>query len=255
MKTWTRSLFAAVATLAFAGAAAAQESPVKEPAEAAAPEDASQVDDSGVDFTFNVGVASDYVFRGISQTDEEPQLFGGVDLTAPGNVYAGVWASNVNFSAFGDDDTNLEVDFYAGVKPEFGGFAFDFAGIYYTYFNQPDDISELNYFEAKAAVSRAVGPATLGAAVYYSPEFTGETDEAVYYEINGAYTATDRLSFSAAIGHQDVSFDGDYSTYNIGATFLVTPNIALDLRAHGTDADDFGDLYDDRVVALVKATF
>ena len=82
MRVWTSTLLAAAATFALAGAAAAQEQPVKEPAEAAAPEDTAQVDDGGLEFSFNAGVATDYVFRGISQTDEGGQLFAGVDLTA-----------------------------------------------------------------------------------------------------------------------------------------------------------------------------
>lgn len=254
MKTWTTTLLAAAATLALASAAAAQDVPLKEPAEPAAPEDSAQVE-SDFSVSFNVGASTDYVFRGISQTDEEPQLFAGADLSGPNGFYAGVWGSNVDFSFFGDDETDVEVDFYAGVKPVIGNTTLDFGVIYYTYWGQPDDIAELNYVEFKAAASHAIGPATVGAAVFYSPEFTGETDEAVYYEVNGAYTATDRLSFSAALGHQDVSFDGDYTTWNVGGTFLITPNIGLDLRYHGTDADDFGDLYDDRVVALVKASF
>ncbi|MDZ4317828.1 MAG: TorF family putative porin, partial [Phenylobacterium sp.] len=75
MKTLKLTLLAAAATLAMGGAAAAQESPV----------------------SFNLGVASDYVYRGVSQTDEGPQVFGGVDLAIGEMGYAGIWASNVDF--------------------------------------------------------------------------------------------------------------------------------------------------------------
>ena len=60
---------------------------------------ASAQADTAVDVAFNVGVFSDYVYRGYSQTNEDPAIQGGMDLTA-GNFYAGVWASNVDF---GDD--------------------------------------------------------------------------------------------------------------------------------------------------------
>ena len=60
----------------------------------------------------NVAITSDYVWRGISQTDEDPAIQGGFDY-ANGMFYAGTWASNVDF---GDDsDTNIEVDFYGGL--------------------------------------------------------------------------------------------------------------------------------------------
>lgn len=52
---------------------------------------------SDIDVAFNAGVVSDYVFRGFSQTAEDPAIQGGVDLTA-GSFYAGAWASNVDFS-------------------------------------------------------------------------------------------------------------------------------------------------------------
>ena len=86
-----------------------------------------------VDVAFNVGVVSDYVFRGASQTDEEPALQGGVDITA-GSFYAGVWGSNVDFF----DDTDAEIDFYGGFRGEAGGFALDGGVIFYAYVNEPN---------------------------------------------------------------------------------------------------------------------
>ena len=68
-----------------------------------------------VDVAFNVGVVSDYVFRGVSQTDEEPAIQGGIDITA-GSFYAGVWGSNVDFF----DDTDAEVVIILNLTPEAG---------------------------------------------------------------------------------------------------------------------------------------
>lgn len=254
MKTVTSMLLATAATFALAGAAAAQttaDQPVKEPAEAAVPEPETP----GWDVAFNVGVASDYVFRGVSQTDEGLQVFGGVDVTYD-SFYAGVWASNVDFSPFGDTETDAEIDIYAGIKPEAAGWVFDFAGIYYTYIDQPSGFNELNYFEVKAAASRAIGPGTIGAAAYYSPEFTGEVGDAIYYEVNGGYTINDRLTVSGALGRQAFGdIEADYTTWNVGGTFALTPNLGLDVRYHDTDEHDFGDIYESRVVASLKAVF
>ena len=254
MRAWKIGLLGAAAAFAMSGAAWAQDTAVKEPAEPAAPEAMVQEDEAagGVDVSFNVGVATDYVFRGISQTDENAQVFGGVDLTMD-MLYAGVWASNVDFN----EGTDAEVDFYVGVKPEAGGWTFDLAGIYYAYINQPDDAPEYNYFEAKAAASRAFGPATIGGAVYYSPEFFAEVGDALYYEVNGGYTINDRITATAALGRQEFGDldDADYTTWNIGATFALTDNFGIDVRYHDTDADDFGDLYEERVVASLKAAF
>lgn len=207
---------------------------------------------TGPDFAFNAAVASDYVFRGVSQTESDPAVSAGVDVTQ-GLFYAGVWAGNVSFA--GDADTDAEIDLYAGVRPEFGGFNWDFGVVGYFYTSQPDG-ADYDYVELKAATSRAVGPATLGAAIYYSPDFFGASEgEATYAEINGSISPADKWTISAALGRQWVSSDFDYTTWNLGGAYQLTENPALDVRYFDTDEHDFGAGYDSRAVASLKATF
>lgn len=204
------------------------------------------------EIAWNVAAASDYVFRGVSQTEEEPALSGGVDLTA-GSFYAGGWASNVSFP--GDDDTNAEFDLYGGFRPEVGGWNLDLGVVGYFYAGQPDG-ADYDYVELKAAASRAVGPATVGAAVYWSPDFFGAAeDEATYVEANAAFAPGDRWTVSGAVGRQFVSSDFDYTTWNVGAAYALTDNLAVDVRYHDTDEHEFGDIYGARAVASLKAVF
>jgi uncharacterized protein (TIGR02001 family) len=227
------ALAAAVGSLALAGAAQAQD------------------DEAGVDFSFNIGANTDYVFRGVSQTDEDPSVFGGVDVTLGSIGYAGVWASNVDFG----NGTDLEYDLYAGVKPVVGAVTFDLAVIYYGYLDSPSG-SDQDYFEGKVAASVPVGPATLGAAIYYSPDFFGGTGDAVYYEANASFSIPEtKFSVSGAVGHQQVKGPADYTTWNLGVGFAVTDNISLDVRYHDTDEHRFGDIYDSRVVGGIKFVF
>ena len=224
------SLAAAAATVALSGAAMAEE----------------------LKLSYNVGVASDYVFRGVSNTQEDPQIFGGVDATY-GIGYAGVWASNVDFGA---DDPSAEIDLYAGVKPTVGDTALDLGVIYYGYVDDKGATpGSYSYFELKAAASKPVGPATVGLAFYYSPEFPFKTGKAMYYEVNGSVPVMEKLSVSAALGHQEIDSAGDYATWNIGATYALTPNLAADLRYHDTDEHGYGAIYDSRVVVSLKAAF
>lgn len=238
---------------ACATSAQAQTAPA-DPVPNAQPDDAGS--EGGPSFSFNAGIASDYVFRGVSQTEEDPQVFAGVDFTndlTGGQLYAGAWASNVSFP--GDPDTNAEIDLYAGFRPEAFGFNFDLGVIAYLYTGQPDG-ADYDYVEAKLSASRAVGPATLGAALYYSPDFFGAAeDEAVYVEVNGAYALTDQLSLSGAVGRQAVSSDFDYTTVNVGLAYTFADRFTLDGRYHSTDESDFGAIYDDRFVASLKAVF
>ena len=237
-----RTVLFACALFALAGAASAQESPPQSiPAELPAPT-------TGPEISFNVALTSDYVFRGISQTDEEIALQAGADLVYS-SLYAGVWGSNVDFG----DDTEAEFDLYAGVRPEVAGFSLDFGVIYYGYLGQPDD-ANWDFFEAKAAVSRGVGPATVGAALFYSPEFTGETGEALYAEVNGSVAVHPRVTLTGAVGNQDVDLAGDYTTWNLGAVLAATDVFSVDLRYWDTDLEDL-DIAEERIVLTLKAAF
>ena len=82
--------------------------------------------------TANVGLFSEYRFRGIAQTAFRPALQGGFDYAHESGFYVGNWNSNVDPSA-GYPDGNLEMDFYGGFKPTFGDFGLDIGGIIYYY--------------------------------------------------------------------------------------------------------------------------
>lgn len=217
---------AAVAVLLTAGAASAQEAP---------------------EVAWNLGVTSDYVFRGYSQTSEDPAIFGGVDVTA-GSFYAGAWASNVDFG----DDTDAEFDIYGGYRTEVSGFAVDVGVVGYLYVSQPAG-ADYDYAELKAAASRAFGPVTLGAAVYWSPDFFGADEEATYVEANAAFSPAAKWTVSGAVGHQALDVNADYATWNAGVAYAFSDNVAIDVRYHDTDMT--GPLSDDRVVGALKFLF
>lgn len=223
MKALKLAICAATASLALGGAAYAQ------------------------DVSFNVGVASDYVYRGVSQTDEGPQIFGGADFSS-GIFYAGAWASNVDFG----DGTDAEYDFYAGIKPTAGPVSLDLGVIYYGYLNDPTG-SDYAFWEVKAAASVPAGPATLGAAVYYSPEFFGGIGSAVYYEVNASVSPAEKWSLGGAIGTQTFDIGGDYTTWNVGVGYAFNDTISADLRYHDNDLN-CGTICDSRVTLSLKAS-
>ena len=70
----------------------------------------------------NVAATSDYVFRGVSQSEGDAAVSVGADAT-DGVFYVGGWASSVAFE--GDDDTVAEVDLYGGIQPRIGDWTFD----------------------------------------------------------------------------------------------------------------------------------
>jgi uncharacterized protein (TIGR02001 family) len=233
MKSLKLSLLVAAATVAMSGAASAQ-------------------DDSGPQVSFNIGAASDYVFRGFSQTNEDPQVFGGVDLTVD-KFYAGLWSSNVHFAP--GDPTDAEIDVYAGFKPSVGPVALDLGAIYYGYVDPPKG-GGYGYAELKAAGSIPLGAASLGAAVFYSPDFFGpvDNDEALYYEANASMPIMNKLSVSGAFGHQHLTKgQADYNTWNVGLGYAFNDHIGVDVRYWDTDVSS--KISDGRGVVSLKATF
>jgi len=83
-------------------------------------------------FTGNLGLVSDYRFRGIAQTFKEPAIQGGFDYSHASGLYAGNWDSNVNSGA-GYPGGSIEMDFYGGWKQSWGDWGLDLGTIYYYY--------------------------------------------------------------------------------------------------------------------------
>ncbi|MBS4045777.1 MAG: TorF family putative porin [Alphaproteobacteria bacterium] len=176
----------------------------------------------------NAGVVSDYRFRGISQSDKDPAVQGGIDGTLAPNdwltIYAGVWGSSVDFN----NGTTAEVDLVGGFRGTFDKLGVDIGFIRYNYTGRTGPESQ-DFTEGKLAVSYDFGFALPSAAVYYSPEYFNNSGTAVYYTA-GVAIPIPVTEFSptikANIGHQTVdkpvNFFGtgatkdDYIDYNIG---------------------------------------
>ena len=63
---------------------------------------------SFADVSANVAFASDYIWRGMTQTGSDPALSGGFDFESESGFYAGIWGSNVSFS----EGAGSELDTY-----------------------------------------------------------------------------------------------------------------------------------------------
>jgi len=87
-------------------------------------------------FTGNFTLASDYVFRGISQTQHNPAVQGGIDYAHSSGIYLGIWGSNVSWvkETGLKNNNSMEVDFYGGYKwPLAADTTLDLGAVHYNY--------------------------------------------------------------------------------------------------------------------------
>ncbi len=115
----------------------------------------------------SVALVSDYRFRGVSQSDEEAALQGGITLTHESGFYAGFWSSNLaGWGQFGG--ANLELDLIGGYKRSLGsGTAIDVGVTWYMY---PGGSDLTDFGEGYVKLSGTLGPVTALAGVAYAPK-------------------------------------------------------------------------------------
>lgn len=166
-------------------------------------------------------VVSDYDFRGISQTAEDPAFQLALNYTHDSGFYAGLWGSNVDF---GISDPDIEIDAIAGFA---GGdaaesFGYDVGVTYYTYVSA----SDLNYTEIYAGISKG----WFAGKIWYSWDLGGDalppslSSNGYYVEGNGTFPIGDSgFAFVAHAGYSgggywdDVNGDG-YFDWSAGVT-------------------------------------
>ena len=182
----------------------------------------------------NVAIQSDYVWRGISQNQEDPSIQGGFDYAHESGFYVGVWGASVDFG--GPEST--EFDVYGGWSTELeNGLGIDVGVIEYTY-HGGDGASDANFTEAYVGLSYA----GFGAYYYAGDEF----DDLI--EISYGYDFESGFSVAATYGDYDA-----YSYYNVGVSTEVG-GIGLDLTYWDTDVDN-DDLADGRAVFTISKEF
>jgi len=199
----------------------------------------------------NVALATDYVFRGFSQTDEDPAISGGFDYSFDNGFSIGTWASNVNFG----DDASAEIDLYAGYGFELSGdTTLDLTYVYYVY---PGETDSLNYSEFQASVSFSNN---LSLGLIYSPDYFGSDDSAIVLNADYSIGLSENFGLDLHVGFSDADaddfFDAGEDSYIDYSAALTTSTAGVDLALtyYGTDLDDI-DAADDRIVFSISKSF
>lgn len=198
----------------------------------------------------NVGFVTDYVYRGISRTDENPAIQGGFDYEDPTGLHAGVWGSNIDFN--NSQDGSLELDLYAGYANEIGNFSYDVGGIYYAFPGSESNL-DYDYWEAYLSLGYQLDTVGLVAGINYSPEFFGDTGDATYMYGGINWTLPHDFSAKAHIGYQEIDQATDYTDWALGLGYNWL-DFDFALTYTGTDRDQ-NSWDDDRLILGVSRTF
>lgn len=193
-------------------------------------------------WTGNASLTSDYTWRGVSSSNGDPAIQGGFDY-ANGALYAGVWASTIDF---GDaSDANLEVSYYAGLADILANrVSWDLRATFFTY--PGTDGSGPEGLEISAGLGYSFENGLwIGTDGAFSP---GE--DYVYASLKAGYALNPSLSMDASLGSYRSDTDGDYADWSVGAT-ASRAGVSLDLRYWDTDIENFAPA-DERIVLTVS---
>jgi uncharacterized protein (TIGR02001 family) len=209
--------------------------------------------------TGSLTVTSDYVFRGITQSNEKPAMQAAVTLGDTTGPYIGAWASNVDFND--GDEAKVELDLSGGYKWAWGLVSFDGGVIYYAYPGASDTL-DYDYWEGKLAASVPAGPVTLTGSIFVSPDFFGGSDTAVY--ANGAASVplfNSGVTANAAIGHQSIDDEASFGTSDYtdwtGGLSYTWEKFTFSIAYYDTDLSkaDCPDGCESRVAGTITRTF
>jgi uncharacterized protein (TIGR02001 family) len=182
---------------------------------------------------YNVGLYSQYMFRGQTQTGNGPALQGGVDWTHESGFYLGTWASNIKWLKAGGyyNTSGVEVDLYGGYRNTIPSTEIGYdVGLYqYLYTGNPvgSDGVTANTTEATAGLTYKWFGAKVWVIASEDGLNTKDAQGSYYIDLNANYPIMETgITALFHIGRQE--FEGNtggvsnnrysYTDWKIGAT-------------------------------------
>ena len=209
-------------------------------------QEAEGVEEAESPFSWSVAVTSDYVFRGISQTDEGPALQADLTYTVPSGFYVGAWGSNVDL---GDGGPSMEVDTFIGYNTDLGD----------EFVNLDVKLNRYNYLGGNGsdlAYNELNGVMTFGGVVSVAASYTNDVwasgEDGWYLGAGAAIPLPSDYSLNVNVGQSmfDSSVARNYLDYGVSVS-KSWGNVGVSLGYVGTSRDgdeNFGELADDRAV-------
>jgi uncharacterized protein (TIGR02001 family) len=191
----------------------------------------------------NIGVASNYYFRGVTQTDDGAAVSGGIDYAHDSGFYLGTWMSNIDFGD-ASPKADVEIDGYAGFGGDIGdtGLGYDISGWYYWYPGSGGDAQggDLDYAELSGSLSFWWLTGTVAYTVWAEQDgdtVAGFQEDDIYYNLSiDPGWSYEGFAPTAFIGYYDFDKDGDKDEFGEDVDLNYTHwGIGI-----SKDAGDFG---------------
>jgi uncharacterized protein (TIGR02001 family) len=203
-------------------------------------------------------LTSDYVFRGASQSNEDPTLQAGLDYLHPRGVFAGLFAARTDFpgSAFGSNPGSIELDAYLGYSRAAGrDWSWDVSAVHYDF----PDSTGFNYsYDELAANLHFRDVLRFGATVSDDAGASGANGWTAEIELRRSLG--ERCQLSGSLGHytfQRASWN-DYIYWDLGVS-ATAGVFTFDVRYFDTDSEEPGvtdaELTGSRLVGSVSVGF
>ncbi len=196
-----------------------------------------------------ITAVSDFVWRGVTQTDGDPALQGEITVAHDGGFYAGAWVSAVDFGD-PDDGIDREIDLYAGWAGELGGGTVLDLSVTRVKYPGVNEGYELDYTEFAAALSFAE---YYGIGVAYSPDIFQLGGKGIYYSAAADYPLGDsglRLKLSTGWYDLDDAAGDSYGDWLVGVGRSFGP---IEAELHYTDTFSYGEALSENLDDAGKA--
>ncbi len=199
---------------------------------------------SELEINGNVGVSSNYIWRGMTQTQDDSQTSGGIDFSYD-EFYFGSWVSNVDFG----DDASSEVDLYVGYANDFKEITYDLTYFYYLY---PSSTAELNFQELKLSLAYDIDALALGISHSIVTKLQDSSAKKLdYSEITASYDFG-MLSLDSSFG--DYEETGTNYLVGISKSYDLS-DATLDLSVAYTNFSHDSDSTKDEENVFASATY
>lgn len=201
-------------------------------------------------FVLGGEITTDNRSKNASKSDGEAAIAGSFQWeSGDGFFYAGP-----AFETIKSGGSEVEAEFNGGVRPQWGGFDFDF-NVAHKWRLDANPGYDHDAWEFTADMKRSIGPASGRLQVQHSPDGAGSVKEWTWVAARGGWDFNEKLNVSAEIGYRDQTNSVSYTGWNVGGSYLITPNMELDVRYHDTDADEPGKQYAGALVAGINFSF